>query len=490
MNAWLLLPIFIPATAGLLLPVFKRGKNRAWLKRYLLTVTVANALLLTLIIALDDVSFRTMELNHILNFYLNVDALTRFFLALVALLWSSIAFYSIEYIPEDKRETRFFSCLLLVYAAMLGVGLAGNFFTLFLFYELVTLISYPLVVYTRTKESFKAGSIYLIYAFFGASLIFFCFSVVGHLGLNADFTPGGVFSAETMAHYYPTLLAVFLVGFLGFSVKAGMLPLHNWLPIAHPVAPAPASALLSGVVSKVAIFAILRLTFFVFGADFLRGQWVQTLLITITLLTVFVGSMLAFTERLLKKRLAFSSVSQLSYILFGIVLLNPLAFLGAMLHMIAHGIVKVTLFLTAGAIEHQTQKKHVHELRGVGKSMPVTLWCFTLVSISLIGVPPTSGFLSKVRLLLGGIASNHPTLGLIGAGILLISALLTAGYLIPIFSSAFFPGSKFKYESLISKEPGRYILVPLVLLAVLSLLLGVFPSSLSDYITRISELIL
>jgi len=490
MNTLLILPILIPIVAGILLPIIKSDRSRTWLKRYVIVVIALNAICITALLSMSDLSLRTMELNHILNFYLSIDDLTRFFLVLVTVLWSAIAFYSIEYIPEDKRDTRFFTCLLLVYGTILGVGLSGNFFTLFLFYELVTLISYPLVIYSGTRESYKAGALYLIYAFFGAGLIFFCFAVISYLGQTTDFLPGGVFDAAVLVENRNVLLPVFLVGFLGFSVKAGMLPLHNWLPIAHPVAPAPASALLSGIVSKVALFAILRLTFFLFGANFLRDAWVQTLLISITLLTVFVGSMLAFTERLLKKRLAFSSVSQLSYIMFGIMLLNPIAFAGAILHMIAHGVAKVNLFLAAGSIEHSTKKRYVDEMRGLGRVIPLTLWCFTLVSVSLIGIPPSSGFLSKVYLLLGGITSNYTTLGLVGAGVLLTSALLTAGYLIPIFSSAFFPGENFKAEEQKPVKREYYILVPMVCLAVISILFGIFPSALADYITKISELIL
>ena len=476
--------------AGILLPVFKRGKSRNWLKYYLFSVILCNSLLVFATLFANGTSFRTMQLNHILNFYLQVDFLACFFLVLVTFLWANIAVYAISYIPEDKRETLFFSCLLFVYGAILGVGLSANFFTLFLFYELVTLASYPLVVYFGTKEAYKAGALYLIYAFFGAGLIFFSFSVIGYFGQTTDFLPAGVFDATVLLQNQHVLLPVFLVGFLGFSVKAGMLPLHNWLPIAHPVAPAPASALLSGIVSKVALFAILRFTFFLFGADFLRDSWVQTVLLTLTLLTVFVGSMLAFTERLLKKRLAFSSVSQLSYIVFGIMLLHPIAFAGALLHMIAHGIAKVNLFLTAGAIEHHTTKRYVQEMRGLAKLMPIPFLSFMLVSISLIGVPPTSGFLSKMQLLLGGLASTRPIFAIFGAAILLLSALLTAGYLIPIFSSAFFPGAKFQAETLAAPSQKKGMIVPLILLAVFSLLLGMFPNMLLRFTEEISKLIL
>ncbi|MCL2377083.1 MAG: proton-conducting membrane transporter, partial [Defluviitaleaceae bacterium] len=257
----------------------------------------------------------------------------------------------------------------------------------------------------------------------------------------------------------------------------------------YPEAPSPAASLLSGVVSKVAVLAIIRLIFYGFGVDFIYGTWAQTVLVCIILLTVFSGSMLAYKEKLFKRRLAYSSVSQLSYVLFGVILLNPIGFLGAMLHIIFHAIIKITLFLSAGAVIHKTGKQYVHELRGIGKAMPITMWCFTIAAVSLVGIPPTGGFISKWYLAMGGISSIYPVLGIVGAGILLVSALLTGGYLITIFANAFFPGAKFDYSNLVKTEADKSMTIPLIVLAALCLLLGIFPGLIINFIDRISAMI-
>jgi len=200
--------------------------------------------------------------------------------------------------------------------------------------------------------------------------------------------------------------------------------------------------------------------------------------------------MLAYKEKLLKRRLAYSSVGQLSYILFGLILLNPIAFLGAMLHVVFHGMIKVVLFLSAGVIEQQTGLQYVDQMRGVGKRMPITMWCFAIAAVSLVGAPPTGGFLSKWNLALGSIGSSYPTLGIVGAGVLIISALLTAGYLIPVFATAFFPGSDFNYEKVQKAEPGISMTIPLCALSALCVLLGMFPGVIIAAIRGISALLL
>jgi multicomponent Na+:H+ antiporter subunit D len=309
---------------------------------------------------------------------------------------------------------------------------------------------------------------------------------MSHYGVTTDFVPGGVLEDALVRENSGLLLVVFLIAFIGFGTKAYIWPLFDWVPVSYPQTPSPGASLLSGVVSKVAILSLIRLIFYGFGPDFIYGSWVQTVLICIVLFTVFAGSMLAYKEKLFKRRLAYSSVSQLSYILFGIILLNPIGFLGAMLHVLFHGIIKVTLFLSAGAIIHKTGKEYVYELRGVGKAMPITMWCFTIGAISLVGIPPTSGFISKWYLAMGGISSNYPVLGVVGAGILLISALLTGGYLITIFANAFFPGAKFDYDKLENTEPSKWMTIPLILLASLCVILGIFSGYIIEFVNQIT----
>lgn len=482
----LLTPILFPILAGCLLPLMGFGKNHKRLQQYVGAVVIANTALVLLVI-LGDLELRTMEITPVLNIYLRTDDLSRFFALLATSLWTLVTFYTFEYIKE-KKAGRFYSFYLLSYGVILGACFSGNFFTLYLFYELMTLFTYPLVVHTGTKEAVKAGTKYLMYSFFGAGLCLMGFVFISAYGYTTDFIAGGALNPALVAGNESVLLVVFFLAFLGFGCKAYIWPLFDWVPVSYPVAPAPAASLLSGVVSKVAVLALIRVTFYSFGADFVSGTWVQIALICITLLTVFAGSMLAFKEQLFARRLAYSSVSQLSYILFGIIILSPIAFLGALLHVIFHGIIKVALFLSAGAVAHKTGKTCVNELEGIGKAMPVTLWCFTLASLALVGIPPTGGFISKWYLAMGAIGS-FPGLGLIGAGTLLISALLTGGYLIPIFAAGFFPGAKFDYNQLVNKEPGRFITAPLIVLAVLCVVLGMFPGAIVEFINGISVLI-
>ena len=489
MNSWLLLPILTPIVLGALLPLLVSKEDTKHLRIYLIFSVLLSAALTLITISLGDFSFRAIRVNDFINVFFHIDNLAIFFATVATLIWTLVMFYAMGHSIADKHNARFFSSLLVTYGAIIGACFSGNFFTFYLFYELVTLSNYPLITHKGTPEAKKAGMKYIIYSFLGAGMIFISFVMIAYFGQTTDFTAGGVFSPDALTSYSSMLLWVFLIGFVGFGVKAYIWPLFDWVPTVYPVTPAPAAALLSGVGSKVAIIAIIRLVFFIFGYDFLNGAWVQSLLVGATLLTIFLGSMLAFREKLLTRRLAYSSVSQLSYILFGIVLLNPIALMGALLHVLFHAVIKVTLFLSAGAIEQKTGKQYVYEMRGVGKAMPITLWCFTLAAVSLVGVPPTSGFISKVRLMMGAMNSSFSTLGIVGAGILLISALLAAGYLIPIFASAFFPGAKFKYEEITPSEPSRFVTVPLILFAVLSFAFGLFPAPLIDFLNSIPALL-
>ncbi|MDE6202647.1 MAG: proton-conducting membrane transporter, partial [Lachnospiraceae bacterium] len=271
----------------------------------------------------------------------------------------------------------------------------------------------------------------------------------------------------------------------GFGGKAGMVPMHAWLPTAHPVAPAPASAILSAVIVKVGVLAVVRVVYYIFGVSFLKGTWVQTVWMTLTLLTVFMGSMLAYREPVLKKRLAYSTVSQLSYILFGFSVMNAGSVTGGLLHVLCHGFIKAALFLCAGAVIYMTGKTRVEELRGIGKEMPLLIWCYTIASLGLIGIPPTGGFISKWYLAEGALSSGIMGFNWIGPVILLVSALLTAGYLLPVTIYGFFPGADYDYGNLKKKEPSRLMTIPVLVLTVLSVLMGLFPEGIIDYLSRI-----
>ena len=487
MNLLILVPILLPILAGSLLPLVIKGENADKKRQiYVSSVLILNVIFVVLMVTATSLSLRFMKITNVINIYLQVDDLSKFFLILSSFMWLIVSFFAFPYIKPYGKDNRFFAFYLMAYGAIMGACLAGNFFTLYLFYELITLFTFPFVVHFGTKASLRAGAKYLMYSFFGAALILIGFVFMSHYGVTTDFVAGGVLDPVIVSGNERILLVVFLIAFIGFGTKAYIWPLFDWVPVSYPETPSPGASLLSGIVSKVAILAIIRLTFYGFGVDFISGSWVQTVLICMVLFTVFAGSMLAYKEKLFKRRLAYSSVSQLSYILFGIILLNPIGFLGAMLHVLFHGIIKVTLFLSVGAIIHKTGKEYVTQLKGIGKAMPITLWCFTIGAVSLVGIPPTGGFISKWYLAMGGITSNYPVLGVVGAGVLLISALLTGGYLIPIFANAFFPGAKFDYSKLERIEASKSMTIPLVILATLCILLGVFSGVVIEFINGIS----
>lgn len=289
------------------------------------------------------------------------------------------------------------------------------------------------------------------------------------------------------------LTASFLT-IIGFGAKAGLVPLHAWLPAAHPVAPTPASAVLSGLITKAGVVAIIRTIYFLAGPRFLRGTWVQTTVLSLSFITIFMGSMLAYMEKHLKKRIAYSSVSQVSYIVLGLMLLTPDGVTGGLLQLVAHAFAKSCLFLSAGVIIYfrlpDSNYHYVDQLRGVGKELPVTLTCFTLASMSLIGVPPTGGFVGKWFLAVGALNPGLGRMGLSGVIVLLISAVLTAGYLLPIAISAFFPGKDYDYETPMPPKPPLIMQIPLMLLSLAALLTGVFAGPLVRYFGQFAATVL
>ena len=368
---------------------------------------------------------------------------------------------------------------------------------------MLTLTSMPLVLHNGSREAIMAGLKYLFYSLCGAYMALFGIYFIWKNSSTLAFTAGGVLHMTTGGNISSQdsllgaaagenttiLLIAACVCLLGFGVKAGMFPMHAWLPAAHPVAPAPASAALSAVIVKAGILAVVRVVYYIFGPDFLRSTWVQTAWMVLTLLTVFMGSMLAYREPVLKKRLAYSTVSQLSYILFGLSVMNVTAVTGGLLHVLAHGFIKAVLFLVAGAIICTTGRTRVEELKGIGKEMPLTMWCYTIASLGLIGIPPTGGFISKWYLAIGSLQSDTPSFAdtgpvfrWLGPVVLLVSALLTAGYLLPLTIHGFLPGKDYDYAHLQKREPSPWMTVPIVILTVLSVLLGLFPNLLTDRI--------
>ena len=482
----LILSIIVPVLLGLGILLAKEIKNR----KCLLTVTGAS-LALGAVLGLGVVFGGEAELflfsfGKNLDLYFRVDTLGKLFALVVDVVWLIAGFYAFEYMKHEQEEKRFFGFYVMVFGILHALTFSGNLVTFYLFYELMTLLSVPLILHNRSKNAIKGGLKYLFYSLFGAYMVLFGLFFLNRFANSLTFLPGGNLNMGAVAGNEALMLVVAFSMILGFSVKAGMFPLHAWLPTAHPVAPAPASAVMSGIIVKMGVLGMIRVVYYLVGADFIRGTWVQTAWMSLSLVTVFMGSMLAYREKVMKKRLAYSTVSQASYILFGLSLLQSSAMIGALLHVVFHAVIKSCLFLSAGAIIYKTHKTNVSDLRGIGKEMPVAIWCYTFASAALIGIPPASGFISKWYLATGALASGIEVFSWLGPVVLLTSALLTAGYLLPITVNGFLPGADYDYAALEKKEPNLTMLLPLLVLAALAVALGLFPNPLTAYIAEIA----
>lgn len=482
----ILLSIVFPVLAGVYLLVRKEMADR---RHLLITAGICFAITGILVVATlltqYGADFILFNLTASLPICFAVDGMSAIFSAMTMIIFICAGFFSFEYMKHETKEKRYYGYYLIVFGVLNALCFAGNLITFYLFFEMLTLSSMPLVLHNGSHEAIMAGLKYLFYSLCGAYAALFGIYFISGYSDSLTFTAGGVLNTPAATEHVGLLLIVAFVMILGFGVKAGMFPMHAWLPTAHPVAPAPASAVLSAVIVKAGVLAIIRLVYYIFGSSFLRGTWVQTAWLILTLITVFMGSMLAYREKVLKKRLAYSTVSQLSYILFGLAIMDAGSVTGGLLHVLAHGFIKSTLFLCAGAIIYTTGKTKVDELRGIGKEMPLTMWCYTIVSLGLIGIPPTGGFISKWYLATGSLSSAIPVFSWLGPVILLVSALLTAGYLLPLTIQGFFPGADYDYEHFKKREPSARMTIPLLILTVLSVLIGLFPTPLVDFLTKI-----
>lgn len=430
---------------------------------------------------MDMAAVRLWTLGEGLEISFGADGISLLFMGITTFIFLLVGIYAVAYMKHEERPKQFFLAYVLLYVILLGLDLSANLVTMYLCYELMTLVSMLLVVHNHSREAIMATLKYLFYSLCGAYLGLFGIFYLNRYCVDLNFGSTGRLDLSALAGHEQTLLIVVFLMLVGFGTKAGMFPLHGWLPSAHPVAPSPASAVLSAIIVKSGVLATIRTVYNIIGADFLRGTWVQTAWMSLTLLTVFMGSMLAYREPVIKKRFAYSTVSQVSYILFGLSLLQEQAFTGALLHVWFHAVIKCGLFLCAGVFVVICGCTRVDELKGIGQKMPVLLGCYTCFALALTGIPPTSGFVSKWQLALGALDADVGFFGWFGPVVLLVSALLTAGYLLPIAMRGYFPGEGASSEQMArleKKEPPLLMLVPIAILAVAAVLLGVFPEPL------------
>lgn len=469
---FIILTILFPIITGILASCVRADSYRGLCTRYGV-ISVVTALLGTALI-LRGGAVTLFAFSENVTFSFALDNIGRVFLAAVLILYTCTAFYAFEYMKMEENRPVFFAFFYVSLGALIAVCASANLVTVYFCFEMATLTTVPLVLHEGTKDAIAAGMKYMFYSIGGALMGLFGVFFVYFYGMaGREFRAGGFLNTASVSGHETILLIAVFAAIVGFGTKAGMYPMHGWLPTAHPIAPAPASALLSGIIAKAGVIVVIRLVYYSVGAEFIRGTWVQYAWMILAMITIFMGSMMAFLEKNMKKRLAYSTVSQISYIMLALSMLSEGGLQGALLHVVSHASSKGCLFLCAGVFIYKMGRRRVDELVGIGKQMPVVMCCFLAASLSLVGIPPMGGFLSKWVISLSTIANGMGVLSVLPVVILLISAMLTAGYLLPVAFKAFFPGKDAQISEQ-SQEPNALMTVPMIALCCAALVMGVF----------------
>lgn len=481
-----LITILLPILGSILIPILK-FKNRRNMCIYTEALVIINSVLVYLTIFLDRrVVCEVIHFTGDLSISFVMDGLSMVFAGLVAFLWPLATLYSFEYMKKEEHENTFFMFFVMTYGVTLGIAMAEDYITMYCFYEFLTIVTVPLVMHTLTREAILASRKYLYYSLGGAAFAFISLIFIIFYGTTNKFVYGGVLDKALIGDRTNTLLLIYVLAFFGFGVKAALCPFNSWLPSAS-VAPTPVTALLHAVaVVKSGAFAILRMTYYSFGADFLRGTWAQYVVLGATVFTIVYGCSRALKETHFKRRLAYSTISNLSYILFGCALMSPAGMIGAITHLVFHALIKIASFFCAGAVLHQTEKQYVYELNGLGRKMPWVFSIFTISALALMGVPGFAGFISKWNLATAAVESGN-VLAYIGVGALLVSALLTAIYMLSVVMRAFFPGKDFDYKQIEEvRDPNLIMLIPLVIFTIVILIFGVYSTPFVELFTKVA----
>lgn len=422
---------------------------------------------------LNGETFETrMYLVGDLELVLRAGPLALIFVSLSTVLWLVTTVYAIGYLENSPYRSRFFGFFSLCVTSTVGVALAGNLITFLLFYELLTLSTYPLVVHRGTEVARRAGKTYLIYTMCGGALLLlgtvWLYSITGTL----EFTPRG-FLNELDAEHHQALTIIFVLLIAGLGVKAALVPLHGWLPQAM-VAPAPVSALLHAVaVVKAGAFGIVRVVYDVFGVEFAASLELTLPLAWLAAFTIIYASIRALYQDDLKRRLAYSTVSQVSYITLGVAIAGPIAAIGGVVHLVHQGIMKITLFFCAGNFAETLGIHKISEMNGLGKRMPLTMSAFTIGAFGMIGAPPVAGFVSKWYLGLGALEVEQAWVIPVLAG----SSILNAAYFLPVLHRAWFREAPEHWpheHNFGRRETALALLLPPLITASLALAAGLF----------------
>ncbi len=470
-----LVPMYAVLVSLLAVPLILVSSGKPNLREFwtVLAGVVKFGLVLTLLpgaLRGDSIEMTLVEIAPGVPLLLKADPFGVFFAVIASGLWIFTSFYSIGYMRGNKEEkqTRYFASFAVCLSATIGIAFSGNLLTFVIFYEMLTLATYPLVIHKENKEAISAGRQYLAYTLTAGLLLIAAAGLVYYLTGTMDFTPGGVFGGLDIST--PMMLTVFLLFLGAVGVKAGIMPIHSWLPTAM-AAPTPVSALLHAVaVVKSGVFGVIRVVGYVFGTDVMGAYGLNEILIVIAGTTIVLASLLAFRQDNLKRRLAYSTVGHLSYIVLGAALITPLGMTGGIMHIAAHATMKITLFFCAGAIYVNLHKQNISDLNGIAKVMPWTMAAFVIGSMGLAGIPPLNGFVSKWYLAMGSLEGDM----IIPVLILVISGLLNVGYFFPIIWRAYFKQGGEELEKYGEASP--FMVVPIMVTATLSILFGMFPN--------------
>ncbi|MCD7819672.1 MAG: proton-conducting membrane transporter [Lachnospiraceae bacterium] len=502
MNAVMLaVVVLLPIVGGALIPLIP-FRNRTQMMIYTEGIVLLNSLLvLAILLNRPTEGIVLFRFTSTLTLSFRLDGLGSVFVSLISVLWPLATLYAFEYMRHEEHEKFFFMFYTITFGITMGIALAKDIVTMYCFYEMLTLVTLPLVLHTLTREAVLAGRSYLYYSLGGAAFAFIGVIFILIYGTSADFTAGGVLDLAKIGDRTNLLLLIYVLCFCGFSVKAAMSPFSGWLPQAG-VAPTPVTALLHAVaVVKAGAFATMRITYYSFGTEFLRGTWAQTVIRIPIIFTIVYGCSRALKETHLKRRLAWSTVSNLSYILFGVALMSPLGLIGALCHMIFHAVIKICAFFCAGAVICQSGREYIFQLDGLGRKMPKVFTIFTISGLALMGVPGLCGFISKWNLVKAALASEHP-LAVVGVAALMISALLTAIYMLSISVRAFCPAKDAKlpadnesgaghkivpFEEV--HDPNWMMMLPLCIFVIAMLCFGLHPEPLIDFFGTIAAAI-
>lgn len=469
-----ILALCIPVVGTVFIGLFARQPNA----RESVTLVTAGGLFVTVLAILVEVMaggrpvVSGLEVLPGLSLSFAVEPLGMLFALIASGLWIVNSIYSIGYMRanDEPRQTPFYMCFAIAIASTLGIAFAENLFTLFIFYEVLTLSTYPLVTHKGNGDAIRGGRVYLL-LLLGTSMVLFLPAIIWTWVLTGtlDFTTGGILAGKAEGPVVGILLAMFVFG-IG---KAAMMPFHRWLPAAM-VAPTPVSALLHAVaVVKAGVFTVLKVIVYIFGIDLLRDTGSAQWLLYAAGFTMLTASVIALRQQNLKKMLAYSTVSQLSYVILAAALFTPISAVAAAMHIAAHAVSKITLFFAAGSIYTAAHFTEINQLNGIGRRMPWTMGAFSIGAISMIGLPPTAGFLGKWFIFVGGMDTG----AWFAVAILVISTLLNAGYFLPVIIRAFLCEPDEGQGHHAHGEAPVPILIALTFTAALTVLMFLFPST-------------